>query len=96
MIYIRDEGYNVRNGINIYPLSSKHFGFVIRWKDERVWQFRYSKKKRMLWIGNKCIEFSLHKRASNDIWGDELKKLQKAIDDRKREIEIQNSGARDE
>jgi len=30
MIYVRDEGQKIKNGINFYPLSSNHVGFVIR------------------------------------------------------------------
>jgi len=43
MIYIRDEGETVRNGVNIYPWGNDHSrGFILK-----IWSFvmtvRYSK-----------------------------------------------------
>ena len=43
MIYVRDEGEKVRNGINFYPLSStSSIGFVFR-VGRSSWYVRYSK-----------------------------------------------------
>ena len=42
MIYVRDEGQKMKNGINFYPLSSKHVGFVIRLYNNALF-VRYSK-----------------------------------------------------
>ena len=42
MIYVRDEGQKMKNGINFYPLSSNHVGFVIRLYNNALF-VRYSK-----------------------------------------------------
>jgi len=42
MIYVRDEGQKIKNGINFYPLSSNHVGFVIRLYNNALF-VRYSK-----------------------------------------------------
>jgi len=42
MIYVRDEGQKMKNGINFYPLSSNHVGFVIRLNNNALF-VRYSK-----------------------------------------------------
>ena len=42
MIYVRDEGQKIKNGINFYPLSSNHVGFVIRLNNNALF-VRYSK-----------------------------------------------------
>jgi hypothetical protein len=42
MFNIRDEGEQVKQGFNFYPLKSSHIGFVLRIKD-RTYTVRYSK-----------------------------------------------------
>ena len=43
MMYIRDEGENVRTGFNFYPLASSQFGFVFKLKDFVLF-VRYNKQ----------------------------------------------------
>jgi hypothetical protein len=41
MIYIRDEGQLIRNGINVYPRGSSSVGFIVALGRFR-WILRYS------------------------------------------------------
>jgi hypothetical protein len=55
MIYFRQEGEKLDNGINFYPLSSaSSFGFRVRWNDE-IYLVRYSKFVKKWFIGRRGI-----------------------------------------
>ena len=47
MIYIRDEGQLIRDGINVYPLRSSSVGFIIS-LGQRRWMLRYSRTMRRI------------------------------------------------
>jgi hypothetical protein len=48
MIYIRDEGQLIRNGINVYPLKSSSIGFIVA-LGQRRWMLRYSRTMRCVY-----------------------------------------------
>ena len=43
MIYVRDEGGVINPGLNVYPLTSNQFGFVLRFRNS-CFTLRYNKK----------------------------------------------------
>jgi hypothetical protein len=47
MIYIRDEGHLIRNGINVYPRGSSSVGFIVALGRFRF-MLRYSRVLRRL------------------------------------------------
>ena len=49
MIYIRDEGEEIRFGLNFYPLKSMHFGVVMKIFSLVLW-IRYNKLLRIFKI----------------------------------------------
>jgi len=55
MIYFRDEGENIRNGLNLYPLTStSSIGFIFRIRS-KTWRVRYSKITKKWFIGKSAI-----------------------------------------
>lgn len=57
MIHIRNEGERIRNGFNFYPFKSDHMGFILYWNHKKLFQIRYNKILKLLWIGKKDFHF---------------------------------------
>ena len=49
LIHVRDEGEPIRPGLNFYPQSSNHVGFVINMMNT-LYRFRFSKLTKRIHI----------------------------------------------